>query len=115
MSKEHVLSFIQDAKANLDLQEKLKDINAQNTSSLIEIANKAGYDFSASEWDEYAKAAREEKSGKLCDDELDNVSGGGWLPTNIVPCQKQYNPLICGFLCNAFDPGTITCWHDYFD
>lgn len=111
MSKGQIKNFIEELKKNSDLQQKLRTENAAKSLSLIEIAKAAGYDFTAAEWDEYAKA-EEMMNAKLSDDELDNVSAGGLFGN----CPEKYDYVLCVLsLCRNYDKRTGMCKLGNFD
>ncbi|WHH58787.1 Nif11-like leader peptide family natural product precursor [Petroclostridium sp. X23] len=92
MSKEQIVFFLNEIKANPDLQHKLKSIKKEDEREFIKIANEAGFGFTAEEWSKYLNDMRKEKK-ELTDDELDNISGGGLF--GITKCPERYDWLLC--------------------
>jgi predicted ribosomally synthesized peptide with nif11-like leader len=101
MSNEKVLSFLNECKVDHELQEKLTKVAPEDKEGLIKIANEAGYGFTAEEWAEYEKTLRAKKD-ELTEDELDNVSGGGFF--GLTQCPKGYNYWLCDLShCSHFE------------
>jgi len=105
--KENIRKFLEECKANPDLQQKLKTMKPVDQTALIQIAHEAGFDLPAEEWNEftnYFRAARQEKLNgeELSDEELANVSAGGLFGIDL--CQRRYDELLC-------DLGAFTCPH----
>ena len=69
MSEEQLKAFMEAAKANAGLQEKLKA--ATDADAVVAIAKEAGFTISA----DNLKQAQVEVS----DEELESVAGGNWL------------------------------------
>jgi predicted ribosomally synthesized peptide with nif11-like leader len=91
MSNEKILSFLNECKVNRELQEKLMKLSPEDADGLIEIANEAGYGFTAEEWAEYQNMRS--KKSELTEDDLDKVSGGGFF--GLTSCPKEYDFLLC--------------------
>ena len=66
MSEEQLKAFLEAVKADVGLEEKLK--GAADLDAAVEIAAKAGFDVSNSDWLEAQKPSEKE---------LEGVSGGG--------------------------------------
>jgi len=111
MSKEQIKNFIEELKTNSDLQQRHRTEKTANGLSLMEIANAAGYDFTETEWDEYARA-EEAKNVKLSDDELEKVSAGGLFGD----CPGHYDYVLCVLsLCRNYNKKTGMCLLGNFD
>ena len=99
MSKENAKLFYEELAKNEALQEKFKVIGKKyegQTSDevqmdliyqneILPIAKESGFEFTLAEFKEYKQEVTQPQSGKLSDDELDNVAGGqgGNVPFDI--------------------------------
>jgi len=73
MSKENISKFKDELQKRPELQQKLKE--AKDMEAFVALAKAQGFDFTAKEFTECGKDVI--KSGKLSDEDLDKVSGGG--------------------------------------
>src|SRR5262245_27083506 len=97
MSKQTALSFI--SKVNVDpaMQKQIKE-EIEDVGGLLRFAEKAGYSFTGSEWNETVADLALIASGELTDEKLSQVAGGGawalqsfgwsvkFLPSSVVAC-----------------------------
>ena len=81
MSEEQLKAFLEAVKADVGLEEKLK--GAADLDAAVEIAAKAGFDVSNSDWLEAQKPS---------DKELEGISGGGITMVNCNLNDDPYTP-----------------------
>lgn len=73
MSKQSAIQFLQKAAADKTLQEKIR---SASMDAVLEVAKKAGFDFSASDYKTALSAFQEMVSDELPEDVLDMIAGG---------------------------------------
>ena len=86
MSKEQLKAFIEKAKADTSLQDKLK--GAASPEAAIEIAKEAGFAITAEDI-QSMQSATESATAELSDEELEGAAGGwcaGWGSLNFNSC-----------------------------
>src|SRR5260221_3695558 len=76
MSKQVVFSFISKVNGDVDWQQQVKGVDG-NLGGLIGVAGKAGYSFTAEDWNGAIAELAAGASGELSETELDQVAGGG--------------------------------------
>ena len=72
MSIEEIKRFNEDIVKSEEFQNELKDVGS-DVDKLIKIANSKGYDFNEDD----LKAAAKQSQGKLNEEQLKDVAGGG--------------------------------------
>ncbi|WHH58258.1 Nif11-like leader peptide family natural product precursor [Petroclostridium sp. X23] len=104
MSKENIEKFIEELKNDPVFLDKLKEVKTK--SELFAILKEAGYEFNQEELKEFTSS--DQKATELSDEELNNVTGGGWLGDLMndlyrsLMCRKLYCSSIC-WSCSKFD------------